>query len=601
MRYKVMGNEKRSGNLKRQLVSYHLLLIMLPTLLFHIFVLYSSRTLILREAERYSMQSVTQYTQKLDQYMEDMVRISLLPMYDSDVQSVLRGDNRYYIDEKYVELFYQDKLQNFIFTMANLRSEITGVFIYCEDGRVYHSGNYRGSLAQNCYNSNFDYTQSEWYEKAKKAEGKSVIIPTHVQTQLVHSTTAVFSVAKIIRDVRTGEDIALIVIDIGLSQLEEFSQGVLEHPGGVVMIATDGGVPVYSTAEEDMELFLKTIFRNELHKGIQYLTFEGEKYLVNTGLQEYSGWYVFQCTPIRELLSYYQNYLYMFTLLMISLAAVEILLICKIANRVTGPIYRMVECITDIEQGNLQVEVDVPENNEIGILADSFNAMQERLRDFLYSGYYLQMECRQAKLFALQSQIHPHFLYNTLDSIHMMAEINCDYEVAEMVTGLSKIMRYTISNPQEVVTIAEEIQYLNSYMELQKLHYEDRLNFTVYMEKELDAFIIPRLIFQPLVENSIYHGLGMCGKKIEITLSGAVRNGQAVFDIQDNGRGMTEDQLQEIQSWAHEKNSRFDKVGIRNVLWRLRYRYGTDAVVLFESKVGMGVKVTIKLPMKKQD
>lgn len=588
--------KRQTKNFRKQLVYSNVLLVLLPTLAFNLLVFAISRGVTLREGEKYSQRLIAQAMIHMDSYMEDMINISILPMYDEGVQSVLQNSSLFYIDKKYTEMYSLDKLENFIFMIDNMRSEIAGVFIYCEDGRVFHNARNQGIIGQYSYNTQFDYRQSEAYRRAKEAGGKSVIIPTHRQEQVLPDTSPVFSVAKMIRNLSSGKELAFILIDVNLTKIEEMCQSVLYHPDDIVIVTDEEGGVVYSSRPED-PLFIETLEKAEAEGGSWYETIRQSQYLITSETQAYSGWKMTCFIPVNSLLAEVNRAFGLVTVLLLLLGLSVIFLIQRIAQRMTAPIYRMVERMGEVEKGNLQVRVEAEEPNELGMLADSFNTMLENLDELLHQSYILELECKEAQLFALQSQINPHFLYNTLDSIHMLAELNGDYDVAEMITSLAKMMRYTISSLESVVTVSEEMAYLNRYMAFQKLRYADKISFSAEIEEALHTFEIPRLLFQPLVENCIQHGMCAQVETISIWITGRVQDGAAVFEVRDNGVGMTPETLENVRTWIQDKTVSSKEVGIKNVLWRIRYQYGKNARLTVDSQYGRGVRVICTLPM----
>lgn len=199
----------KSG-LKFQLTLYIVIFIVVPLVITSAVSYEIYRDSLLDEVSDYSLKIVNQLNDNIDMYLEDMVGLSILPMYDRDLQNLLKNSGDFgYINNGYIEIFKQDKLKNFLFTLNNLRTEIDGVFIYSIDGNVYYNIRGKGIVGATKINEKYDYKNSEWYKEAVEANGKSVIIETHFQEQVMPADKEVFSIAKIIKDINYGENVVV--------------------------------------------------------------------------------------------------------------------------------------------------------------------------------------------------------------------------------------------------------------------------------------------------------------------------------------------------------------------------------------------------------
>lgn len=599
MKKVVLCVRKGGKKLKTELVRGNLLFVVLPLVLVSVVAFFIYRRTLLDEGRHYSERLVAQLTRSLNSYTEDMVNVSILPLYDEDVLHVLRDSRKYYIDRQYEQMYQVEKLGNFLFMLDNLRSEINGVFIYCEDGRVFHNIRGRGRIGQYNYNSAYDYKASGWYERAKAADGKSVVVAPHPQEQVLPGDDTVFSVAKLIKDPQTGRELGAILIDAHLSQIEQICASMLYRPSEHIVILDAEGAIVYSSANN--RAFSLRLAEMPVPEGIvsSFTKVDGETYLITAAAQQYTGWRTARFASMDSLLAPSALMGRWIVLLLGVCLLVETLVIVRTADRVTVPIHEMEGRMREVQNGDLTVRIQTKADNEIGRLGESFNEMAEKLQELLWETYVLELEKREAHLAALQSQINPHFLYNTLDSIHMMAELNGDYPVSEMITSLAKMMRYTINGRGEVVTVREELSYLRSYMALQRVRYENGIVFREEVEPALLEQTVFRLLFQPLVENCIQHGYRN-GKPCNITLRGENKEGRAVFTVEDDGAGMTPPRLAEIRNMAAspQKGGDAASIGLANIAWRLRWYYGDGYGLHIDSALRNGTCVRVELPLR---
>lgn len=210
---------------------------------------------------------------------------------------------------------------------------------------------------------------------------------------------------------------------------------------------------------------------------------------------------------------------------------------------------------------------------------------------------YEQKQKRKSELKALQAQINPHFLYNTLDSIIWMSEAGQSDEVVEMTSALAKLLRQSISNDHEQVELGQEMEYVKNYLTIQKMRYQDKLEYTIEVDPQVRHVMIVKLVLQPIVENAIYHGIKYKGSKGTLRIRAFAESEDVCIVIEDNGIGMDDTALNIIfdeTQKIHKQNG----VGVPNVQKRLKLYYGDKYGITYESKVGIGTRATIRIPQR---
>ena len=208
-----------------------------------------------------------------------------------------------------------------------------------------------------------------------------------------------------------------------------------------------------------------------------------------------------------------------------------------------------------------------------------------------------QEQKRKSELKALQSQINPHFLYNTLDSIIWMAEGKKNEEVVLMTASLARLLRQSISNEDELVSIGQEAEYARSYLTIQKMRYKDKLEFQIDISPAIFGVKIIKLVLQPIIENAIYHGLKYKDSKGFLIVRGYQEGEKAVLEVEDNGVGMDEETLSHIFE-KHKVNYHSNGVGVYNVQKRLKLYYGEEYGIVYKSKKNEGTRAVITIPME---
>ena len=262
---------------------------------------------------------------------------------------------------------------------------------------------------------------------------------------------------------------------------------------------------------------------------------------------------------------------------------------------ITRPIRRLTQVTDQVAKGDLTVRSDVTGGLEARVLSDSMNTMIDKINELLEQVKTEQVRLRKAEFELLQSQINPHFLYNTLDSIIWMAEGRKYEEVVLMTASLARLLRQSISNEDEVVPLAREVEYAKGYLTIQKMRYKDKLEFEIDVEPSILNIPLIKLVLQPIIENAIYHGLKYKESKGLLQVKGFMKDGNAVLQVIDNGVGMDEETLSHIYD-KHKVNYHSNGVGVYNVQKRLKLYYGENYGITYESEKGVGTTATITIP-----
>ncbi|MGF6990968.1 sensor histidine kinase YesM [Lachnospiraceae bacterium PM6-15] len=261
---------------------------------------------------------------------------------------------------------------------------------------------------------------------------------------------------------------------------------------------------------------------------------------------------------------------------------------------VTTPIKKLSKMAGKVAKGDFTARTEVPAEDEIAVLTNSFNDMTQEIGDLIENIKAEQANLRLTESKLLQAQINPHFLYNTLDTIVWMAEEKKSEQVVKVVTLLSQFFRTTLSGGSDYISINEELKHVESYLKIQEVRYQDILDFEIEASPEVLEYRIPKLTLQPLVENALYHGIKNKRGKGLIRVE-AVKKGQNILlKIIDNGVGMTEEELQSTRNrLVNERQSGSSGYGIYNVNRRIKYYCGEEYGVFFESEKGVGTSAVV--------
>ena len=272
-----------------------------------------------------------------------------------------------------------------------------------------------------------------------------------------------------------------------------------------------------------------------------------------------------------------------------------------VSNVVTRPLRKVCDAMGEFKDGDFESVLEVEANDEVGEVAAHFNVMVHDIKELIDQNYVMELKERESELAALQAQITPHFLYNTLDSLYWQANSAGNDEIAENIYTLSQLFRLVLGQGQKEVPLEREMELVRCYLDIQKMRFAKNMDFKITMDENIEQVLIPKLILQPFVENSIIHGLGN-GKNICMITVTASKKGERIrFCIKDTGMGMSSEQLQSI--WEERQDSknggiRMGRYAISNIKERLELKYKENFLLQINSKKDIGTTVIIEIPIE---
>lgn len=273
----------------------------------------------------------------------------------------------------------------------------------------------------------------------------------------------------------------------------------------------------------------------------------------------------------------------------------------QLNRSINEPIYRLKTMASKIAQGDLTIRVEKPEISELDDLTDSLNTMAEKLIALIEQNVQKQRNLQKAEMKALQAQIAPHFMYNTLGTILSLAEDGQKEDVVKTTLALSSFFRLSLNKGRDWVTVAEEKAHVESYLAIQKMRYGAILEYEIDFSQDILRESMLKLLLQPLVENSIYHGIKKTRRRGMITLKGRLEKECMVFIVQDNGKGLTREELDALRNSLSNYDVSIPGTGfgLYNVYKRIQLYYETDDGLTVESEYNRGCTITLRLPMVK--
>ena len=547
-----------------------------------------TRQSVFENSSLYTQTIIQQMNQNIDSYIDYMENTSYLVSSNEDVQKYLLGDT--------ADPEARDRILSQFETILDSRSDILNLGIIAENGRMLINN------GQRLTNQDLDIHSQEWYTNALEGRESVYLTSSHVQHIISGERPWVITLSRGIRNKEMGtgqEKEGVFFIDLNYSAISELcDQSMVGNQGYAFIVDADGNI-VYHPQQQQLYNELQTENIDlVMNAGSDIVTWgDGiNKKMYSISRSEKTGWTVVDCVRVEELLRRSNEAQSIYVLVAIGLMAVALFFSRFVAKSITLPIQRLCDSMERVQEGDFSVsDIVVDSENEIGSLTKSFNVMTQRIHELMAQNIREQEAKRKSELKALQSQINPHFLYNTLDSIIWMAEGKKNEEVVLMTASLARLLRQSISNEDELVSIGQEIEYARGYLTIQKMRYKDKLEFWIEVEPSILNIRLIKLVLQPVIENAIYHGLKYKESRGLLLVKGFMKNGNAVLQVIDDGVGMDQETLDHIYE-RHKVDYHSNGVGIYNVQKRLQLYYGNEYGIVYESKPGEGTTATITIP-----
>ena len=547
-----------------------------------------TRQSVFENSSLYTQTIIQQMNQNIDSYIDYMENTSYLVSSNEDVQKYLFGDT--------ADPEARDRILSQFETILDSRSDILNLGIIAENGRMLINN------GQHLTNQDLDIHSQEWYTNALEGRESVYLTSSHVQHIISGERPWVITLSRGIRNKEMGtgqEKEGVFFIDLNYSAISELcDQSMVGNQGYAFIVDADGNI-VYHPQQQQLYNELQTENIDlVMNAGSDIVTWgDGiNKKMYSISRSEKTGWTVVDCVRVEELLRRSNEAQSIYVLVAMGLMAVALFFSRFVAKSITLPIQRLCDSMERVQEGDFSVsDIVVDSENEIGSLTKSFNVMTQRIHELMAQNIREQEAKRKSELKALQSQINPHFLYNTLDSIIWMAEGKKNEEVVLMTASLARLLRQSISNEDELVSIGQEIEYARGYLTIQKMRYKDKLEFRIEVEPSVLNIRLIKLVLQPVIENAIYHGLKYKESRGLLLVKGFMKNGNAVLQVIDDGVGMDQETLDHIYE-RHKVDYHSNGVGIYNVQKRLQLYYGNEYGIVYESKPGEGTTATITIP-----
>lgn len=491
---------------------------------------------------------------------------------------------------------YNNYVRKKIASLIGMNSNISFLSIMQDKG----SHIYTTSDDVSCYYTAFDSEYKTYYQNAIDAKGSLVIMDsTKFESLHIPFPKYGFYGIRAIYSIKPYHSVGAVICGIDMSSAMNFFElsksfteqniGVYDSEGRALFGTISSNI--YHTLENQQK---EPLEKNQLYSSI--LKVNNKYMLYHYALSDNNYLCVIE-TPYSIIVSKIAETNYLFFLFLILLVISMISITSLLIKSIESPIHKLSKACEAIKEEQFGIIVEDDASDEMNKLITSFNSMSKKVH-FLIEEVYLKETLQlKTELQFLRSQINPHFMYNTLETIRSAALLDNNTEIAEMVSLFGKTLRYGVSNSATLVSVKTELDNLNDYISLQQKHFKDKLIVNRNIDPDIFNCNIIKVILQPLVENCIYHGIASIDHIGVIDILGYRELDTLIFTISDNGIGVSEKTVVEINDYINGRNNAFKGIGLRNVNRRIQLYYGNEYGILFHSVLNSGSLITLKIPI----
>lgn len=488
-----------------------------------------------------------------------------------------------------------EDMKNLTRFLNNLKknASIYRIRLYVHDGLIYSDEN------DNFYNIE-KIKSTIWYKKLTSIKHSILWCPASY-LEYTGKDTAVISAVQLFKNpYKLKESIGIARVDILQKDIDDIVTKANIVNTGAVYLVNESGEMISADASSSgiRSSDLKKYYEELQESGWYTANIRGKEVIVGAKNIPNTNWKLVSVIPLKEILASSKSMRNFMVIYMILIAVISYLLAYFISDSSTKRIAQLTRRMRRVQNGDMDVIITKQGSDEIGELIENFNYMIKKIAVLIDQQYKSGQEVKNAELKALQAQINPHFLYNTLDSINWMAIRHKVPDISYMVQVLAKYYKLSLSKGKDIVSIKDEIMHVTTYVEIQNKRFEDAIKLELDIDENTFEYKTLKILLQPIVENSIIHGiLQKESKNGTIRISVKLDKGIITICVKDDGLGMTQERLNEL--FSLESSDQHHGYGIKNINERVKLYYGDQYGILYKSEVNKGTTVEIKIPAVK--
>ncbi|MTI59699.1 MAG: HAMP domain-containing protein [Firmicutes bacterium] len=578
---------------KYKLILIYVVCVVAPIIIINL-IFYQNMVANVKEINKnYYRLSTQRIATKLENDFSLIVSLSNKIVLDQRLYEMLDKDYKTKLD--YVEAYF-DYFKPYIYLNGESYQQINRMIIYTDNPSILNSGSiYR-----------LDYLDDKWLKNIISSPDKLHIIYGQSRKKSDHTIITPISIVRVLNEFQ-GIDRYLKIIRIDLYVENIIKTINSETNKKNIFIFNGNGNILFSNniTNNGHIILLETVLKGQ---GLSKSLLEDNKHIIHRKINGSLNWMVISVVDIDNIkgaLGEPRNKIILLTLLSLLLSS---LIIFFIYRSFYLRLNALSEHVSNLGQDFSKPYIGLQGRDEIGSLIRAYNRMVSKIKTLITDVYearleqsHIKLEKKQAEINALQSQIKPHYLFNTLESIRMKSIEKKEIETARIIKYLARSLRRMISFQQEWIDVQEELAYIKDFLKIQKYRFGDEFEYTVETELETFNIKIPKLIIQPFVENACIHGLEGSEDYGEVYIKIDISEEKLICIVRDNGIGIKKDKLNFILKHIKNEDIQGNNIGINNIYQRLNLYYGDDFDLLIESKEGIGTMVKLIIPVEVKD
>lgn len=484
-------------------------------------------------------------------------------------------------------LQYRREAEDYMISLCNFKSYLNGMAVYDLEGN---------SLSYGPTMNGKEVLKQDWYEELIASDTEVKFIPPHFYSSYrTQDSDLVFSIARPIK--YHGELIGLVVADIKISMLNDMFGIDNINDYAVFVMDEETGTPIFpagSDAHKLNETEMSSLTdKASVSDGRFFTMLRGENSLAVSQKMFITGWRIIGFVPFNGILADFLNTRSQVVSIAVLCGIMFILLVSLFTFFLSRNLRKLSRAVTTIDQENLNLDVDIRSKDEVGQLYQQIRFMIMRIRELITGIHNSEQEKRKSEMRALQAQINPHFLYNTLNTIKYLATLRGAQNIENVSIALSDMLHVNLSNDR-FITVKEEIHYLQQYLEIQEYRYSGKFTCYFSVSEDVHDKMVPKLLLQPIVENALLHGLVPKNELGILQIRVYTEDDLLRIRIKDNGKGMTEDELTALLAFTASNTTH---IGLANVRARLNLLFGELSSFTMWSEPNLYTTVEIGIPL----
>ncbi len=548
--------------------------------------------------------------------------ITLYATYTRNAEDLVAEDNRKLVAQVELNLTnylrnmmrisdtaYYSVIKNIDFADAGAEKELTLLYEANRDNLVSiacftDTGSLVAATPVSTLKQNVDVTTQEWFVRAKQTPENLHFSSSHVQHIFEDSNDRYYWVLSLSRSVELTNDGTIsggiLLVDMNFSGIKHLFTKVNSGDISYMYLVDGNGEIIYHPRQN---LIFSNLFQEnnkvtaEYDDGVHVEEFAGTRRTVVVKTVGYTGWKIVSVIPEENMQQQWNQA----GVIWVTVLAISILILIfanqYLSSKIVQPLQKLEDSVKELEL-QYPEKIYVGGSEEIQHLGLTIRSMVEQMRRLMDDIVKQQEEKRKNELDALQSQINPHFLYNTLDSIIWMVESERYEEAISMVTALANLFRISLSKGKTIISIKDEFNHAINYSNIQQVRFKNKFNVSFMLDEKIESYLTIKLIIQPLLENAIYYGMEAMDGDGEILVQGYEHEGDIYIDVIDNGIGMPPETVEHLLTDGRYERKRGSGIGLKNVDQRIKLYFGQEYGLEIESEPDIGTRVRIHLPMK---